>query len=81
MVNSYKNKSNKKNKKLKDGGNNSELPLSVANGGFPPIFICDKIDDSQNDDAKFRSFSTIKQSVSIKQLILNKAKKGDNNKI
>lgn len=46
------------------GGNSNDFP----NGGFPPIYLCDK-NSIVADENKNREYSTVKTSVSIKDIL------------
>jgi hypothetical protein len=51
----------------KGGSENSEH--SEPNGGFPPIFLCDKKISSTEEKEKNREFVTNKKAISIKDIM------------
>lgn len=44
---------------------NSDIPT----GGFPPIFLCEALEESDEDISKSREYSTHKTAVSIKEIM------------
>jgi hypothetical protein len=80
----------KKNTKLQKGGKDKKQNITllldnvdekipyIPHGGFPPIYICDKVKEKETDK-KEREYSTHKTSISISDLM--KARRDVNIKI
>ncbi len=41
----------------------------IPNGGFPPIYICNRVDIKKEEENKNREYSTHKTAVTIKQIM------------
>ena len=55
------------NKSSLIGGKQSE---NIPNGGFPPIYECETIEESSSDDNnKKREYKTHNETISIRQLL------------
>lgn len=45
------------------------------NGGFPPIYLCDRKKKDEMEKSQNREYITTKKAVSIKDIIMRKIKK------
>ena len=64
----------KQNKSIQKGGGlmiDFQQIQNKPNGGFPPIYLLSK-DDLENFSIKKREFATVKNSISIKDILKNR---------
>ena len=57
------------------GGSDVKKIISLSNGGFPPIYECQKTKEEEKKDKKKREFIQGKTSISIHEILDSRRKK------